>query len=66
MTGMLARIENPDGVFPEIDWINSRVRILGESYGVACRSVEDLIKDGSMIVVEAAELDQGETKEIRI
>jgi hypothetical protein len=32
---VLARIENPEGAFPELDWINSRVRLLGE-HGIYC------------------------------
>jgi len=48
----LARIESPTSAFPELDWINSRTGILGESFGMATRSIEALIKDGSMIVVE--------------
>ena len=48
----LARVENPECKAREIDWINSRTGILGESYGMACRSIEDLIADGSMIIVE--------------
>ena len=48
----LARIENPTDAWPELDWINSRTVILGENFSMAKRSIEDLIKDGSMIVVE--------------
>ena len=48
----LARIENPTYAWPELDWINSRTSILGESFEMATRSIEALIKDGSMIVVE--------------
>lgn len=55
MTRWLARIENPKAKAPEIDWINSRTRILGEGFGTASRSIEDLIKDGSMIVVDPPE-----------
>lgn len=48
---ILARIENLNGEAPELDWINSRTRILGESFGTASRSIQDLIDDGSMVVV---------------
>lgn len=48
----LARVENPDGFASELDWINSRTGILGEHYAMACRSIQALIDDGSMIVVE--------------
>lgn len=48
---ILARVENLTGAAPELDWINSRTAILGESFGMACRSIQDLIDDGSMIVV---------------
>ena len=36
---ILARVENPEGQAPELDWINSRVSLLGEHYGMACRSI---------------------------
>jgi hypothetical protein len=48
---ILARVENLDDAFPELDWIESRTRILGEPFGVAVRSIQDLIDDGSIIVV---------------
>lgn len=47
----LARRENLSGVARELDWINSRTGILGESFGMATRSIQDLIDDGSMVVV---------------
>ena len=53
MRRWLARVENLEGAFPELDWINSRVRILGEHYAMACRSIESLIADGSMVEVPA-------------
>jgi hypothetical protein len=52
---ILARVENPDGQASELDWINSRTRILGESFGMASRSIQDLIDDGSMIVIRTEE-----------
>ena len=55
---LLARAEDPKGAAPEIDWINSRTGILGESFGAACREIEARIKDGSMIVVEAGETEE--------
>lgn len=48
----LARVENPTLVATELSWINSRVAFLGEQFGVAVRSIQALIDDGSMIVVE--------------
>ncbi len=48
---ILARVENLEAAFPELDWINSRVRILGEHFGMASRSIQDLVDDGSMVVV---------------
>lgn len=51
----LARVENPAGAFPELDWIDSRARVLGESFGMACRSIDDLVRDGSMIEVAMPE-----------
>lgn len=64
MRRYLARVENPEAAFPELDWINSRTGILGESFGMAVRSIEELIADGSMIVVdkpEPIEEDVGES-----
>jgi hypothetical protein len=48
----LARVENPTLVATELSWINSRVAFLGEQFGTAARSIQALIDDGSMIVVE--------------
>lgn len=41
---------------PEIEWINSRTGILGESFGTAVKAIEGLIKDGTMIVVREEEV----------
>jgi hypothetical protein len=48
---ILARVENPDDAFPELEWINSPVGLLGEHFAMAVRSIQDLIDGGSMIVV---------------
>ena len=48
----LARVENPEGKALELDWINSRTGIFGESFGMASRAIDELIADGSMIVVD--------------
>jgi len=48
---ILARVENLEAAFADLDWINSRTGILGESFPMAVRSIQDLIDDGSMIVV---------------
>lgn len=48
---ILARAENLAGEAPELDWINSRTGILGEHFGMAVRSIQALIDDGSMVVV---------------
>ena len=48
---ILARAENLECEASELDWISSRTGILGESFCVASRSIQDLIDDGSMIVV---------------
>ena len=48
---ILARADNPEGTACELDWINSRVRLLGEPFGMAVRSIQTLVDDGSMIVV---------------
>ncbi len=47
---ILARIENLEGAWPEGVWIDSRVRLLGEYYGTASRSIQALIDDGSMVI----------------
>lgn len=48
---ILARIENLECEAPELDWINSRVRFFGEHFGMASRSIQNLLNDGSMVVV---------------
>jgi hypothetical protein len=53
---ILARVENLAGEYSELDWISSRVCILGESFPVASRSIQDLIDDGSMVVVREENL----------
>lgn len=47
---ILAHIGNPDAALPELDWINGRVRILGESFRMACRGINAMIADGTLIV----------------
>lgn len=48
---ILARVDNLEFEATELEWINSRVRLLGEHYGMAKRSIQDLINDGSMVVL---------------
>lgn len=48
---ILARVENPDDAIAEIYWLNSRTRLLGESFGQAVRAIQAEIDDGSMVVV---------------
>jgi hypothetical protein len=48
---ILARADNPAGKAPEIDWIESEVRLLGKSFGRARRDIEADIDAGIMIVV---------------
>jgi hypothetical protein len=50
MTRILARAASPELTAPEIDWINGRVRVLGESYARASREVQSMLDDGTMIV----------------
>ena len=50
-TRWLARKDNITGVATELDWINSRTRILGESFGAASNAIQASIDDGTMIVV---------------
>jgi hypothetical protein len=56
---ILARMEQPEFEAPELDWINSRVGILGEHFGMASRSIQALINDGSMIVVRTECITDG-------
>lgn len=56
MIRYLAHKTNPLTISTELDWINGRVRILGESYGRATREIQSMIDDGTMLVV--AEKDQ--------
>jgi hypothetical protein len=55
---ILARTEQPEFEAPELDWINSRTAILGEHFGMASRSIQALIDDGSMIVVRTEVLSR--------
>jgi hypothetical protein len=55
---LLARAEDPKGVAPELYWINARVRLMGESHGMARRSIEARIKNGSMIVVDDVKTEE--------
>jgi hypothetical protein len=48
---ILARANYPEDEAPELDWINSAVRLLGKSFGRACRDIEADIAAGYMIVV---------------
>jgi len=56
-TRWLARKDNITGVATELDWINSRTRILGESFGAASKAIQDSIDDGTMLVVTPPEED---------
>lgn len=47
---ILARVENPDDAFPEMEWVIRYVTRDG-SLKAAVRSVQAEIDDGSMIVV---------------
>lgn len=49
----LARADHPDGKASETDWINSRVRILGEGFGTATRAIAAALECGDMVVVPA-------------
>ncbi len=55
---ILARVEQPEFEAPELDWINSRVGILGEHFAMASRSIQALIADGSLIVVRIEVVQQ--------
>lgn len=35
----------------ELDWINSRVRLLGETFGQAAQAIQNQIDAGSLVVV---------------
>jgi hypothetical protein len=54
----LANANDPENAAPELEWINGRVRLLGESFGAASRQIEQLLKDGAMIEVEPAEQEK--------
>jgi hypothetical protein len=56
---ILARVVNLAGQASELDWINSRTGILGESFGMASRSIQALIDDGSMVVIRTEPIDHG-------
>lgn len=49
----LARADRLENKASEGDWINSRVRILGEGYGVATRAIAAALECGDMVVVAA-------------
>jgi hypothetical protein len=54
---ILARVENIAGEASELDWINSRTGILGESFGMASRNIQALLDDGSMVVVREEQVE---------
>ncbi len=50
---ILARANSPGHEAPEIEWIDSEVRLLGKSFGNARRSIQAEIDAGSMLVVRS-------------
>jgi hypothetical protein len=58
MTRYLARADAPQGVAEELAWINSRTRLLGESFSTAVREIDRALAAGEMIVVAATAVPQ--------
>ena len=52
---ILAYASDPDGEAPELEWINSRVRLLGESYAIASKNIDHFINIGKIIIVRIEE-----------
>jgi lysozyme len=48
----LAYVDDPTNAAPEIEWINSRTRLLGESFGKATRRIAAMVEEGLMIEVK--------------
>lgn len=59
---ILANASNLETEAPELDWVNSRVRILGERYEMACKAIQGMVNDGSMVIVRTeSETTLGQT-----
>jgi hypothetical protein len=56
---ILALTGRPDKSAPENDWVNGRVRLLGESYGRARRKIDKLLRSGRLTVLYDDERDEG-------
>lgn len=52
---ILARADNPEAEASELDWINSRTRLLGEGFGFAAHKIEEMLVEGTMVVVREEE-----------
>ena len=55
---ILARYDEPRAEAPELEWIDSQVRLLGKNFGKAARDIQAQIDSGRMIIVRVETLTE--------
>ena len=52
---ILARADDPVAKCTELAWVQSRERLLGESFATAYRRIQEMVDSGEMIVIPPVE-----------